>query len=147
MKSGSVVAISISARKGEKKRNINEATLVRGHGIERDAHAEGGPRQVSLLMDESIDRMRDKGIDVAHGDFAENIVTRGLDLSTLRIGDVIRIGDHGRLEVTMIGKECHSPCNIYYQVGYCIMPDEGVFCKVVEPGRIRVGDRVFLENP
>jgi molybdopterin adenylyltransferase len=144
MKSGKIVAISISERRGEKKRNIREAALLKDRGIEHDAHAEGGIRQVSLLMDESIKRMRDTGVEVSHGNFAENIVTSGLDLSTLRVGDLIRIGEEGVLEVTMIGKECHSPCAIYYQVGYCIMPEEGVFCRVLEPGRIRVGDPVCI---
>jgi MOSC domain-containing protein YiiM len=144
MKKGKIVAISISERKGEKKQNICEAALLKDRGIEHDAHAEGGKRQVSLLMDESIKRMRDTGVEVAHGDFAENIVTSGFDQSALRVGDVIRIGDEGILEVTMIGKECRSPCAIYVQVGYCIMPEEGIFCRVVEPGRIRVGDPVCL---
>jgi MOSC domain-containing protein YiiM len=98
-------------------------------------------------MDESIARMREEGVRVSHGDFAENIVTRGLDLLSLSPGDTIRLGDHGRLEVTMIGKTCHAPCSIYHQVGYCIMPEEGVFCKVLEPGRIRIGDEVLLEKP
>ena len=144
MESGRIVAISISERKGEKKSNIGEATLIKDLGIEHDAHAEGGIRQVSLLMDESIKKMRNRGVEVAHGDFAENIVTSGFDLSALHLGDVIRVGEKGILEVTMIGKECHSPCAIYYQVGYCIMPEEGIFCRVVEPGRIRVGDPVVL---
>jgi MOSC domain-containing protein YiiM len=144
MRNGTIVAISISERKGVKKRNIGEAVLLKDLGIEHDAHAEGGNRQVSLLMDESIRRMQDTGVEVAHGDFAENIVTSGFDLLALHVGDTIRIGEQIVLEVTMIGKECHSPCAIYYQVGYCIMPEEGIFCRVVEPGRIRVGDPVCL---
>jgi len=142
MESGRIVAISISERKHEKKRNIDEATLLKDLGIEHDAHAEGGLRQVSLLMDESIRRMRDEGAEVSYGDLAENIVTNGVDLLSLHVGDMIRIGEESLLEVTMIGKECHTPCAIYYQVGYCIMPEEGVFCRVLEPGTIRVGDSV-----
>jgi MOSC domain-containing protein YiiM len=143
---GTVVAISVSERKGEKKRNIHEATLIRDRGIEHDAHAEGGHRQVSLLMHESIERMRREGVHVDHGDFAENIVTRDVDLGRLKLKDLIKIGDHTTLQVTMIGKECHAPCSIYHQVGYCIMPEEGIFCRVVNPGRIRVGDSVKIER-
>jgi MOSC domain-containing protein YiiM len=143
VKPGNVVAIAISDRKGEKKHTVGQARLVEERGIENDAHAEGGDRQVSLLMDESIERMREKGVEVSHGDFAENIVTRGVDLTALEPGTEIRIGDV-TLQVTMIGKECHEPCAIYYAVGYCIMPEEGVFCRVKKPGTIRVGDTVSL---
>jgi MOSC domain-containing protein YiiM len=146
MEKGIIVAISISERKGERKHSIREAVLVRDRGIEHDAHAEGGHRQVSLLMDESIERIRREGIDVGHGDFAENIVTRGVDLSTLEPEDLIRIGENTLLQVTMIGKECLTPCRIYHEVGYCIMPEEGVFCRVFEPGMIRVGDTVAVER-
>ena len=146
MEAGIIVAIAVSEKKGEKKRTIREANLIKDVGIEHDAHAEGGHRQVSLLMDESIDRIREEGIDVGHGDFAENIVTRGVDLSTLEPEDLIRIGENTLLQVTMIGKECLTPCRIYYEVGYCIMPEEGIFCRVLEPGRIHVGDAVAVER-
>ena len=146
MEAGIIVAIAVSEKKGEKKRTIREANLIKDVGIEHDAHAEGGHRQVSLLMDESIDRIREEGIDVGHGDFAENIVTRGVDLSTLEPEDLIRIGENTLLQVTMIGKECLTPCRIYFEVGHCIMPEEGVFCRVLEPGRIRVGDAVAVER-
>jgi MOSC domain-containing protein YiiM len=146
VKTGRIVAISISDRKGERKHNVQEASLIKDRGLEHDAHAEGGMRQVSLLMDESIERMQSQGVDVAHGDFAENIVTKGLDLSALKLDDIIRVGEKGKLKVTMIGKECVAPCRIYYQVGYCIMPQEGVFCIVLEPDRIKVGDSIILEG-
>jgi molybdopterin adenylyltransferase len=146
MENGRVVAISISDRKGEKKRNVDEARLVKGLGIRNDAHAEGGTRQVSLLADESIARVREDGLKVLYGDFAENIVTRGVDHSKISAGDTILIGEEAVLKVTKIGKECHSPCNIYYQVGYCIMPDEGVFCSVEQSGNIQIGDRVYLNK-
>jgi MOSC domain-containing protein YiiM len=146
MEAGTIVAISISEKKGEKKHNIREAMLIKDLGIEHDAHAEGGHRQVSLLMDESIERMRREGIDIGHGDFAENIVTRGVDLSTLRLEDLIRIGEGILLQVTMIGKECHTPCRIYHQLGHCIMPEEGIFCRVLDSGRIRAGDTVMVER-
>lgn len=144
MNKGKIVAISVSRKKGEKKQNVQEALLIRGLGLEGDAHGDGGLRQVSLLMDESIQRMRLMGLRVNYGDFAENIVTRGIDLTGLNLNDRLRIGREGVLEVTQIGKECKTPCRIYYEVGSCIMPSEGVFCRVVEPGRIAVGDSVSL---
>jgi MOSC domain-containing protein YiiM len=143
---GTIVSISVSKKKGEKKQNIREAMLISDLGIEHDAHAEGGHRQVSLLMHESIDRMRREGVHVNYGDFAENIVTSGVDLGSLKLKDFIKIGDGMTLQVTMIGKECHAPCSIYYQVGYCIMPEEGIFCRVLNSGRIRVGDSVKIER-
>jgi molybdopterin adenylyltransferase len=146
MENGRVVAISISEKRGTKKRNVDEASLVRGLGIENDAHAEGGGRQVSLLADESIDRVKEDGLQVLYGEFAENIVTRGVDHSKIKPGDTIIIGEEAVLKVTKIGKECHSPCNIYFQVGYCIMPEEGVFCSVEQSGNIHVGDRVYLNK-
>ncbi len=146
MEAGTIVAISISEKKGEKKHNTREAMLIKDLGIEHDAHAEGGHRQVSLLMDESIERMRSEGIDVAYGDFAENIVTRAVNLGGLKLQDLIHIGEGMKLQVTMIGKECHTPCRIYYQVGHCIMPEEGIFCRVLHSGRIRVGDSVRIEK-
>ncbi len=144
MENGKVVAISISESKGEKKRNIDEARLVKGLGIQDDAHAEGGERQVSLLADESITRVKKDGLKVFYGDFAENIVTKGVDHGRISIGDTILIGEEAVLKVTMIGKECHSPCNIFRQVGYCIMPEEGVFCSVEQSAKIRVGDKVSV---
>jgi MOSC domain-containing protein YiiM len=146
MEKGTVVAISISEKKGEKKHMTREAMLIEDLGIEHDAHAEGGHRQVSLLMDESIERMRRQGVEIAYGDFAENIVTRGVDLGVVKLQDLIHIGDGMKLQVTMIGKECHAPCSIYYQVGHCIMPEEGIFCRVLHTGRIVVGDPVWIEK-
>lgn len=141
---GIVVAISISEKKGEKKHNIPEAKVIESVGIEGDAHAEGGNRQVSFLMEESIDRMKKEGLSVTFGDFAENIVTSGADLRNIRLGDSIRVGDDCVLRVTKIGKECHTPCIIGRTIGYCIMPDEGVFCAVESSGHIRVGDSVTI---
>jgi len=146
MEAGTIVAISISESKGERKHTTREAMLIKDLGIEHDAHAEGGHRQVSLLMDESINRVRSEGINIEHGDFAENIVTRGVDLSTLELEDLIRIGEGILLQVTMIGKECHTPCRIYHQLGHCIMPEEGIFCRVLDSGRIHVGDAVRVER-
>ncbi len=145
MEKGVVVAISISKRKGEKKENVKEANLIEDRGIENDAHAEGGERQVSLLMDESIDRMRECGLKVSYGEFAENIVTRGIDHRKLGIDNLLRVGDGVILRVVMIGKECPAPCRIFDQVGYCIMPEEGLFCRVERSGKICVGDRIYVE--
>ncbi len=144
MERGEIAAISISGMKGEKKQNVQEGLLLKNLGLQDDAHGEGGLRQVSLLMDESIQKMRSRGVKVTYGDFAENIVTKGLDLTRLHVNDRLQIGNEGVLEVTLIGKECHKPCRIYYEVGYCIMPIEGVFCRVLEPGRIAVGDSIYL---
>jgi MOSC domain-containing protein YiiM len=144
MKKGKIVAISVSRKKGEKKQNVKEAILLKELGLKGDAHGDGGLRQVSLLMDESIQRMRSMGLKVNYGDFAENIVTRGIDLTSLNVNDRIRIGREGELEVTQIGKDCKTPCRIYYEVGSCIMPSEGIFCRVVEPGRIAVGDSIYI---
>lgn len=142
--SGTLVCICTSGKRGQKKRPVSTARLLRGAGIQGDAHAVGGLRQVSLLMKESVDGMRRKGLRVGYGDFAENMVTEGVDLGTAQVGDRIRVGET-ELTVTKIGKECESPCSIYYQVGYCIMPTEGVFCRVDRPGSIRVGDPIRIQ--
>ena len=139
---GKIRAVCIGRRKGEKKKRVRTAYAVRTLGIRGDAHAEGGIRQVSLLMSESIDRMRKTGIEVPFGGFAENIVTEGVALTSLSPGDVIEVGDCCVLRVSLIGKECHSPCWIGRKAGRCIMPEEGVFCTVENPGRITEGDEV-----
>lgn len=139
-----VVAVSASARKGEKKQNLPEAELKTGLGIAGDAHADGSHRQLSLLALESINAMRDMGADVQPGDFAENITTEGLALHTLPIGTHILIGDDVLLELTQIGKECHSGCSIQKQVGKCIMPRQGIFCRILKGGIVRPGDPIRL---
>jgi len=144
MKEGRVVSIAISDRKGEKKRVVREACLLEDVGLEHDAHAEGGDRQVSILMEESIERMIEQGVQVQHGDFAENIVVRGLGLRDLKVSDRLKLGADAELRVTKIGKECLSPCRIYYAVGYCIMPLEGIFCRVEKTGTIRTGDTAVV---
>ena len=138
---GRVIAISISAKKGMRKSNVDEAILIEDFGIEGDAHAGPGHRQVSLLALESIDTMRAKGLDVNPGDFAENIATEGLVVAVIEVGRRIAIGPT-LIELTQIGKECHSRCAIFEQAGDCVMPREGVFGRVVKGGTIRVGDRV-----
>ena len=124
-----------------RKTNTPQADLRENHGIVGDAHAGPWHRQVSLLAMESIEKMRAKGVDVGPGDFAENITTRGINVPHLRVGDRVTLGDC-ELEVTQIGKECHSRCEIFTQAGDCVMPREGVFARVLKGGLIRVGDTV-----
>ena len=139
---GTVEALSISPVRGMVKKSVDSALFIAGHGIEYDAHAGDWHRQVSLLPGESIDRMKVSMPEIAHGAFAENIVTRGLDLSHVNIGDTIVINDTVVLEVTQIGKECHSACAIQEATGECIMPTEGVFCRVIGGGAVRTGDPI-----
>jgi len=126
---GRIKAISISKERGTKKYNVPTARLKAGFGIEGDAHAGDWHRQVSLLGEESIEKMRAKGANVTEGDFAENITTEGIDLQTLKIGSKLRLGTEAEVEITQFGKECHSGCSIFQQVGDCIMPREGVLQK------------------
>lgn len=135
-----VVSINISEQKGVKKKGVVEALLIPGHGIEEDAHAGDWHRQVSLLASESIDKMREKGLELDPGDFAENITTENIDLVSLPVGTQVRVGDQALLEISQIGKVCHERCAIYYQAGDCVMPREGVFAKVINGGRVKNGD-------
>jgi MOSC domain-containing protein YiiM len=139
---GCVVAVSVSDRKGVKKVNVKSAQLLEKHGIENDAHAGKWHRQVSLLDMESIRKIRDKGLDVGPGDFAENITTEGIRLWELPIGNRLKIGGDAMAEVTQIGKECHSRCAIYHQVGDCVMPREGIFVRILRGGVIEPGDSI-----
>ncbi|MFO7653856.1 MAG: MOSC domain-containing protein [Candidatus Krumholzibacteriia bacterium] len=143
---GAVVALCISDAKGTVKHPVPEASLRAEHGIVGDAHASSWPRQVSLLAAESIERMRRVLPDLAHGAFAENVVTAGVDLARLAVGDRLRLGAEVVLEVTQIGKECHHGCAIRQQVGDCIMPREGIFCRVRMGGRLQVGDPIRVET-
>ena len=138
---GKVVAVCTSANKGERKKNVGTANLLVGLGIEGDAHAGFKHRQVSLLALESIQKMQAQGLDVHPGDFAENITTLGLELFTLPVGTRLKIGDT-LLEVSQIGKECHTRCAIFYQAGDCVMPKEGIFVIVLEGGKIAVDDTI-----
>jgi len=140
-----VVAVSVSGRKGERKSPVPRATLVPGHGVERDAHAGPGHRQVSLLASESIAKMREKGLAVGPGDFAENVTVEGIDLTALKVGDRLQVGE-ALVEISQIGKECHERCAIYFQAGDCVMPREGVFARVVRGGVVTPGDPVAREG-
>lgn len=139
---GYVVAVCTSPKKGMRKKNIGTGRLVAGHGLEGDAHAGPWHRQVSMLALESVQKMRDAGLDVNPGDFAENITTVGLDLVSLSPGTKISIGKEALGEVTQIGKECHTRCAIYHQAGDCVMPREGIFIRVLKGGTVKVGDEV-----
>lgn len=136
-----VVAVCISEKKGERKTPVECVELRENHGIVGDAHAGDWHRQVSLLATESIEKMRRMGLDVTAGDFAENITTSGIELVTLPIGTRLQIGQT-LLEVTQIGKECHTRCAIFYQAGDCVMPKEGIFAKVITGGAVVPGDDV-----
>lgn len=136
-----VVAVCISKHKGERKTPVELIELKQDYGIVGDAHAGPWHRQVSLLALESIQKMQAMGLDVTTGDFAENITTAGIDLPSLPIGTRLAVGDT-LLEVTQIGKECHTRCAIYYQAGDCVMPREGIFAKVIEAGMIKSGDAI-----
>jgi MOSC domain-containing protein YiiM len=142
---GHVEAICISERRGTVKTAVSSARLMADHGLQGDAHAGPGDRQISLLAGESIDRVRAQIPDLAHGAFGENLVTRGLDLAALPVGTVLRVGE-ARLEVTRIGKECHQLCAIGRITGDCIMPREGVFCRVLSGGPVGVGDAVAVQE-
>lgn len=137
-----IVAISVSKEKGVKKTNVKEARLKKDFGIVGDVHAGTKNRQVSLLAKESIQKMREKGLKVNPGDFAENITTQGIDLLSLKIGDKLKLGKNVLLEISQIGKVCHTRCNIYYQAGDCVMPREGIFAKVIKGGSIKCGDEI-----
>ena len=139
-----IVEVSISKEKGTRTENIPEGLLIENHGFRDDAHAGDWHRQVSLLAIESIEKIRAKGLDVGPGDFAENITTRGIDLVNLPIGTRLKVGAEVLMEVTQIGKECHTRCAIYYQAGDCVMPREGIFTKVLKGGRIRKSDQIVV---
>jgi len=138
---GTVVSVNVSAAKAERKTSQSQVVLRAEHGIDGDAHAGSWHRQISLLAQESIDKMTAKGLHVGPGDFAENITTRGLELAGLPLATVLEVGE-ALVEVTQIGKECHSPCAIYHQAGDCVMPREGIFGRVLRGGRVGPGDPV-----
>jgi MOSC domain-containing protein YiiM len=139
-----VVSVNLSERKTMRKKRGESGTLVFDRGFADDAHAGDWHRQVSLLAMESIQTMIDKGLDVGPGDFAENITTSGIDLLALPVGSVIRVGEGSVLEISQIGKVCHTKCAIYYQAGDCVMPREGLFAVVREAGDVQVGDEITL---
>lgn len=144
---GRIVAVCSSPEKGGRKKNIGQGVLIEGFGLEGDGHGGDWHRQVSLLAMESIASMQAKGLDVNPGDFAENLTTEGLELFTLPVGTRLKIGDDVLLEVSQIGKVCHTRCAIYYQAGDCVMPKEGIFAVVLKGGSVRVGDEILVLPP
>lgn len=139
-----IVSIAISKKKGTRKTPVEEAFISKDHGLEGDAHAGKWHRQVSFLSSESIESVKDQGLDVTFGDFAENIASVGIDWKTLPLGTRVQLGDTVIVEITQIGKECHNKCAIYYMAGDCIMPREGVFARVLEEGTIHRGDPIQI---
>ena len=140
---GTVLAVCTSAVKGVQKKNVQAAEFIVNHGIQGDAHAGSWHRQVSLLSADKIEAFRARGAEVEYGAFGENLVVQGFDFRALPVGTLLRCGNV-LLEMTQIGKECHSHCAIFHQVGDCIMPREGVFARVLEGGTIRTGDTMEL---
>jgi len=141
---GIIRAVCVSAEKGTEKKETEQAELVERHGIKGDAHAGDWHRQVSLLSLQKIEAFRAKGADVDYGAFGENLVVDGIDFASLPVGTKFRCGG-ALLEMTQIGKECHSHCAIYKRMGDCIMPREGVFAKVLQGGIIKRGDEIHVE--
>lgn len=139
-----VVSVNISEKKGQMKHEVPFIELKIKHGIVGDAHAGDWHRQVSMLAEESVDKMRTILPTLAHGAFAENINTSGISLMTLPVGTRMKIGDTAIVEVTQIGKECHNDCAIKKAVGKCVMPTEGIFVIVVEEGVVKAGDEIIV---
>lgn len=142
---GKIIAVCKSEKKGVKKHSIGSGQLIAGQGLLGDAHAGDWHRQISLLGIESIQKMRDMGADVKPGDFAENLTTQGIDLVNLPVGTKLRAGEN-LIEVTQIGKKCHGHCEIYKQVGTCVMPTEGIFARVLAGGQIAENDEISIWN-
>lgn len=141
---GKIIALSVSKEKGIPKTNVDSVWITENYGIEGDAHAGDWHRQISLLAIESINKLKEKLPNIKPGAFAENITTQSMGLTSLSIGEKLKIGENVKLEITQIGKECHSRCAIYYTAGDCVMPKEGIFARVLEGGRIYVNDDIVV---
>ena len=139
-----IESIAISNKKGTPKTPVESAWLIRDHGISGDAHAGKWHRQVSFLSAESIEKAREKGLDVSFGNFAENIATSGIDWPSQPLGTKVQIGKTALVEITQIGKKCHKKCAIFKISGDCIMPREGVFARVLRGGKIRCDDKIRI---
>ncbi|PTL27678.1 MOSC domain-containing protein [Lachnospiraceae bacterium oral taxon 096] len=138
---GEVMGICISKKRGTAKVEVEEANLIKDFGIEHDAHAGNWHRQVSLLSFETREAFKARGAEIDDGAFGENIIVSGIDLIHLPVGTQIKSGDV-LLEVTQIGKECHSHCEIYHRMGECIMPTNGIFTRVLHGGKLKKGDQI-----
>ncbi len=139
-----IKAVCISEKKGTAKVNVGQAELIENFGLKNDAHAGKWHRQVSLLSYEKIEEFKSLGVSVKDGDFGENLIVEGIDLGKLPIGTILDI-QGVVLEVTQIGKECHTGCAIAQAVGKCIMPTEGIFARVLKGGTVKIGDSVVIE--
>ena len=142
---GKIIAVNISEKKGTQKKNVHRAKLIEEFGIENDAHAGKWHRQVSLLSYEKIEEFKAKGAPIEDGAFGENLIVSGYDLKNLPVGTRFRCGEV-LLEVTQIGKQCHSGCEIFKIMGDCIMPREGIFTRVLHGGSIRIGDEIYTDT-
>ena len=142
-----IIAVCKSATKGTRKEAMKEGYLHQDFGLAEDAHADCcSHRQISLMAIESIKKMRDLGLDVGPGDFAENLTTEGIALVLIPVGTEVSVGEEAILKISQIGKECHSGCAIVQQTGKCIMPKEGVFAKVIRGGTVRIGDQIRIRK-
>lgn len=142
---GVVKAVCISEKKGTAKKNVGECRFIEEWGLENDAHAGNWHRQVSLLSFDEVEKFRARGAHVEDGAFGENLLVEGFDFKTFPVGTVFECNDVV-LEMTQIGKKCHSECEIFHQVGDCIMPREGVFARVIHGGIIKVGDELHVRE-
>ncbi|MCL2321391.1 MAG: MOSC domain-containing protein [Oscillospiraceae bacterium] len=140
---GKILAICISEKKGGAKDEVPEIELIENFGLKGDGHGGNWHRQVSLLSNEKIEDFKKKGGKVRFGSFGENLVIEGIDLSSLPVGTKLKCND-AVLEVTQIGKECVTRCSIYYAVGDCIMPREGIFARVLTGSKIQKGDEIYV---
>jgi MOSC domain-containing protein YiiM len=140
---GKILAVCISEQKGTEKINVGYGELIKQYGLKGDAHAGNWHRQVSLLSYEKIEDFKQRGVNIEHGAFGENLIVEGIDLAKLPVGTKLTVGQ-AELEVTQIGKECHSHCRIYNTVGDCIMPREGIFTRVLVGGSVKAGDEIRL---
>ena len=140
-RTGTVKAVCISDVRGVEKKNVQSANFKSGWGVENDAHGGDWHRQVSLLSYDKVQEFNESGADVRYGDFGENLLVEGVDFRSLPVGTTLKC-DEVVLEITQIGKECHTHCRIYNKMGDCIMPREGVFAKVIRDGSISVGDMI-----
>ena len=143
---GNIVAVCISEKKGTAKQNVGTCRFIENWGLEKDAHAGSWHRQVSLLSYDEVEKFRQRGANVADGAFGENLLVKGFDFKTYPVGTIFKCNDVV-LEITQIGKKCHSECEIFHQVGDCIMPREGVFAEVITGGHIKIGQEVTCIPP
>jgi MOSC domain-containing protein YiiM len=142
-----IITVCKSKEKETKKKAVASNTLRENYGLVGDAHADSGThRQVSLLAIESINKMRSLGLNVGPGDFAENLTVEGIDLVSLPVGTRLGIGDEIVLEISQIGKECHNGCSIFQQAGKCIMPEEGIFARVIRGGLVKPADTIKVKD-